>query len=440
MRVVYPNPHPQQRVTALLAALESRELQRLGLAVLLAAGAGWLVVLALLLRHVIFVSNDSLNNYAHVWYVSRRLWHHGRIPMHMPLLEHGEAYAFPYSFVPWLSAALLRPLLGDWVVTLWLALGAVGTLAASFWALPELRRVWPAAAVLLNSALLASLLLGQLPFLWASALLLAAVGAWRRDHFWWAIILGGLAQATHAPIVLPLAGLLVLAWLRWEPRPDRLLVAYGTSLLLAAPAVWFALASPVTLESSFGTIAANFFGTLAERAPVVALPLLLAALQHRRPRLAPAACAAVLALGIATLPLLHTAQAARALDRRPNTSLLAFIASPAFQPGQTYRFLRVGDDKVGMYELIQHGARLDSSFFPESVHHGSFVNADEYAAFLRQRGVDEVLIYQSDTAAYHSNEQQLLGRLTKSQYGGVWAEHQLHTADYDLYVIHHARG
>ena len=51
-----------------------------------------------------------------------------------------------------------------------------------------------------------------------------------------------------------------------------------------------------------------------------------------------------------------------------------------------------------------------------------------------------MLIYQSDTAAYHSNEQQLLGRLTKSQYGGVWAEHQLHTADYDLYVIHHARG
>lgn len=436
MRVVYP----QQRLTAMLAALEAGELERLGPAVLLAAGAGWLVVLALLLRHAIFVTNDSLNDYAHVWYVSRQLWHHGRIPIHLPLLEHGEAYAFPYSFVPWLSAALWRPLLGDWVVTLWLALGALGTLAAGFWALPELRRGWLAAAVLLNSALLASLLLGQLPFLWASALLLAAVGTWRRNRFWWAVILGGLAQATHAPIALPLTGLLVLAWLRWEPRPVRLLVAYAASLLLAAPAVWFALASPVTLESSFGTIAANFFGTVAERAPIVALPLLLAVLGGRCPKLAPAACAAVLALGLATLPLLHTADAAKALDRRPNTSLLAFIASPAFRPGETYRFLCVGDDKLGMYELIQHGARLDSSFFPESVHHAGFVNTDEYAAFLRLRGVDNVLIYQSYTTAYRSNEQQMLDRLTTSPYGGVWAEHKVHTKEYDLYVIHRARG
>ena len=121
-----------------------------------------------MLSHPIFVTGDSLNNYAHVWYVSQRFWHDHAIPLRMPVLGHGEAFAFPYGFIPWFTAALLRPLLGDWVVTLWLVLGALGTVAAAFWALPELRRgYWPA-LLLINPPLLDALVSDQMSFLWAA--------------------------------------------------------------------------------------------------------------------------------------------------------------------------------------------------------------------------------------------------------------------------------
>src|SRR5262249_45403641 len=82
--------------------------------------------------------------------------------------------AFPYAFIPWISAALLRPLLGDWVVTLWLVVGTIGLIAATFWAFPELRRGWWAAAVLVNPALVVASIIGQLPFLWGASMLVGA--------------------------------------------------------------------------------------------------------------------------------------------------------------------------------------------------------------------------------------------------------------------------
>src|SRR5439155_9278782 len=99
----------------------------------------WAVVIALILARPMFVSHDAVSNYAHVWYVSDRLWHAHRLAWRMPIIGHGRAFAFPYAFIPWLSAALARPLLGDWVVTLWLVLGCVGTAGATLWAFPELR-------------------------------------------------------------------------------------------------------------------------------------------------------------------------------------------------------------------------------------------------------------------------------------------------------------
>ena len=45
--------------------------------------AGWALVLALILGHRIFVSHDTVSNYAHVWYVSERLGHaHPAFTMH----------------------------------------------------------------------------------------------------------------------------------------------------------------------------------------------------------------------------------------------------------------------------------------------------------------------------------------------------------------------
>ena len=132
------------------------------------------------------------------------LWHHGRLPWRMPVLAHGDAYAYPYGFVNWTTAALVWPLFGNWAVTLWTALGAVGCIVATFVAFPELRRGWWAAAVLANPAILEALLFGQQSFAWGAMLLLFGIAAWRRGHRAWAAVLVGLAQANHAAIVLPI--------------------------------------------------------------------------------------------------------------------------------------------------------------------------------------------------------------------------------------------
>ena len=51
-----------------------------------------------------------------------------------------------------------------------------------------------------------------------------------------------------------------------------------------------------------------------------------------------------------------------------------FVTSSAFRPGLTYRVLRTSDGKVGMYQVIRAGGRLDSEFFPESIWGGMFAS------------------------------------------------------------------
>ncbi|MDQ1520945.1 MAG: hypothetical protein QOI55_2018, partial [Actinomycetota bacterium] len=254
-----------------------RVIDATGTIALVSAAAAWLVVLGRILRHRIFISHDTMISYAHVWYVSDRLWHGHGLPLRMPMLGHGKAYAFPYGFVPWTTAALLRPLFGDWVVTLWLVLGAVGVVAATWWAFPELRRGWWATAVLVNPALVTGELIGQLPFLWAAALLIAAIGCWRRDRRTAAIVLAALAQATHPAVIVPISAAVVLGWVAFEPDRRALLRAYGLSLLPAIVAAWFVLRSPVFVESSLATKLGNFAGTVGPRSLIVAVPILLVA-------------------------------------------------------------------------------------------------------------------------------------------------------------------
>src|SRR3974390_1882199 len=114
----------------------SAVLQWTGNGALILVIAAWAVVLALLLHHRVWASHDTMISYAHVWYISQRLWHGHGLPVRMPVLAHGQAFAYPYGFVPWTTAALFRPLLGDWVVTLWLVLGAIGSRVATFFPFP----------------------------------------------------------------------------------------------------------------------------------------------------------------------------------------------------------------------------------------------------------------------------------------------------------------
>ena len=401
-------------------------------------GGAWVLGLAFILAHRIYVTNDSLSNYIHVWYVGEHLWHGHGIPLHMPVLGHGEAYAFPYGFIPWFSAALLRPLFGDWIVTLWLVVGALGLIATQWWAFPELRGAWWTALLLANPMLVEGPLLGQLPFLWSVAMLFASIALWRRERWLAAGILLGLAQATHPAVMLPIAGPLILARLIWEPRRTRLMAYYVLSLAIAAPAVWLVVASPSVGDSSTGTLVANFFDTVSLRAIVVAAPFIGLVVQRTPLARIPAIIlAGLIALNIILVPIRQNEFAWTALTRNADESLVPFTRSSDFRAGATYRILRVADGKVGMYQLVQAGAHLDSEPFPESIDRRSWPTAAEYAAFLQNRKVEHVIIYTTYDRRYQTNEHALLRDLAAARIaaGSPCASLTVSTSDYDVFAV-----
>lgn len=401
-------------------------------ALLALALAAWLAGFAGILAHKVFVTNDSLSNYGHVWYVAQVFWDGDGLPYRFPELGHGDALAFPYGFLPWVTAALFRPLVGDWIVSLWLVLGGLGAIAAALWAFPELRKPLPFTLILVNPLMVESVILGQLPFLWATATWFGAIALWRRERFALAVVAAAIAQASHPAVVLPLAGLTVLGRLPFEANRRRLFIYYCASVLLALPGVAMVFLSPVVEDNTLYSLVANFVGTVSLRAGVTFAPFAAIALHRRLGRSQMLGLiAAVALLNVALVPIRGTSYAWQAFVRTPDTTLVPFLESPAFEPGATYRILRVADGKVGMYQLIQHGGKLDSEFFPESIDRRSWGTLADYEAFLRARQADYVIIYFAYDRRYATNEHDLLDQLAAKG----CADRTNPSPDFDLYRI-----
>jgi len=418
-----------------LAVSITRMRERSGRIALVLCGGAWVVLLVLIARHRVFVTFDSLNNYGHVWYVADRLRHGHGIPFRMPVLGHGKAYAFPYAFVPWLSAAVLFLVFDDWAVTAWLVIGTVLLIAAMFWALPEIRRGWWAAAALIDPFLVMVPTKGQLPFAWACAGMFAAIALWRRHQRGAATVFAALAQASHPGVVLPMMLVLVVFWWWFERDRRALARCYLISLVVALPAALLLLASPVASDAGLRSDLYNFWTTVGVRQLVVSVPIALAfsAQCASRPERAPTwfkpllhatrsatgpICFAIL-LGISAMYVLpgdwlDTRFSWGAIAREPDPSLLAFIHSPQFDRDATYRVLRAGGGKVGFYQLLRAGARLDSEFFPESFGRQHFTDTAAYERFLRNRHVDVVVLYDNFDQVGGENEPELLASMTQS--------------------------
>ena len=388
--------------------------------------AAWIVVLGWYLAHRIVLSSDSMNNYVHVWWIARDLWHHGHLPWHMPVLGHGDAYAYPYGFTNWTVAAILWPLFGNWAVTLTTALGALGCIAATFYAFPELRRGWWAAAVLANPAIIEALLFGQQAFVWGAAFLLVGLGCWRRDRPLAAALLVGVGQATHPAIVLPMTLALVAGSLLFDAAGRRKLLRwYGLSVAIALPAIALVLASPGYADATTRDRLVNFASTLAPRILVVLVPIVLVWVRRAGVRAyAPFALAGVLLLNVALQQPLNVAFQWRAFTRTaPTASLDTYLHSSAFVPGATYRVLRdAGDAKLGLYHVLLAGGRLDSEMFPESMAMHDFATADDYEQLLCRRHVDYVIAYDTYTASRDTNEIAVLRRLAANPTSSVHAQ------------------
>jgi hypothetical protein len=385
-------------------------LERAGDAIAVALAGTWVVCLVRVAAHRIFITHDSLIDYAHVWFVASRLWHGHGLPYRMPIVAHGAGVAFPYGIVPWTVAAFVRPVLGDWSVTLALVGAAAALVVLTFVAFPELRRGWWAAAVLANPALAAGLLNGQLPFLWAAAFFMGAVAAWQRDRRMLAVVLAALAQLTHAPVLVPIAAVTVALRSLGQPERRRLFGHYAISLVAAAPAVFVVLRSSVFTEASASARLIGFVDTVLPRSEFLLIPVVLAMAHRRWPRPAvgaglAAVVAIVLAVGWGPLRMPYSWHA---MGRQPDTAVADWVAGSSFRQGATYRVLGLADGRVGMYRLLQGGGRLDSDFFPESQLRRSWPDAETYSAALRDRQVDVVLIAPGYDDADQVNEVALL--------------------------------
>src|SRR5690349_19087616 len=94
---LHPNAPAQPPATSVVAAVATNTGRRRWFGsdwaafAFRAALVFWVVVMGLIVRRRIFISHDTISNYAHVWYVADRFRATGTIPFHMPALGHGKA-------------------------------------------------------------------------------------------------------------------------------------------------------------------------------------------------------------------------------------------------------------------------------------------------------------------------------------------------------------
>ncbi len=396
---------------------QSELLLRTGRVAAIVIAVAWGVICVLMLLRPVFISHDSLSNNVHVWFISDQLWSGHGIPMHVPALANGEALTFPYASIPWASAALLWPVLGDRAVTLWLVLGFAATVVATFWAFPSLRRGWWAAATLTNPALVISPLLGQLPFMWSIACFTFAIGLWRRNRVWPAVLLTAAASIIHPAVVVPIVAVVVLGWLPFEaPERRRSLAGWWLlTVVVSLPAVWAVFQSPVVAQTSMQTQIGALLQTVGMRLLVILVPIVLVLAQRyvRPPGWAPVALTVVFV--VLQWPMYTPFGmdfAWGSLTREPDAQVDAFVDDGGVRAGDTYRVLTGRDGKYGLYAVARAGGVLDAEFFPEGLHRGPFGSTRSYARFLRERSVDTVAWFPSYDDRYtRSNERELLAEM-----------------------------
>ena len=112
-----------------------------------------------------------------------------------------------------------------------------------------------------------------------------------------------------------------------------------------------------------------------------------------------------------------------------------FLHSSSFVRGRTYRVLRDGDAKLGMYRLLQAGGHIDSEFFPEGMAIRNFKSAHDYEKLLCTRKVDYVLDFSTYDIARHTNEHRLLLALGRERSGSPRVRLAKASPDLDVFAI-----
>jgi glycosyltransferase involved in cell wall biosynthesis len=369
-----------------------------------------------LLINPIFLGDDSVHNYAHVWYISQQLFDHARLPLRMALLDSGRAVTFPYALVPYLlSAVLFRPL-GDWAVTLMMAVAVLGSVWTAGLVRPVLRSPWFLLLFIMNPFFIDAVYSFQFATLWSAIFFFLFIWGFERRRYLLAAPLLWLTVSSH-PIVgafaVGLYGLWLLALDRARVRPLVLLsIPVGLALI---PIFWMMLLTSSVRENSLPTVVLSVLDVLPRRGTVMMAPfifVLIAPLVRRFYLPTFAVFAGFLAVGLLmTTGPLRVSHGSYYGAVHFSTDIYAdFFKSPQFVPGATYRVLEPNEREDGMYHFIRHGAVLSNEFYSESVFRRSWTEA-QYGCYLAFKGVDYVVVEKAYLRQWPVNEQDLLESL-----------------------------
>ncbi len=390
-----------------------------------------------ILTRTIYLGDDTINNYAHVWYISHRLFDSGTIPLRFSELDGGRAFTFPYAIVPWTANALVYPVLGDWSVTLFLVLGGVAAAAGALLVRPSMRDPWLLLPFLANPFFIDAVGSGQYAFLWSAAGFFALV--WAAEKRRWPLAAAALwfTVSTH-PIEGGLAVALYLLWSAARSRGVRLplLLVALAALPLLIPSVYFAFDTPAVGENTWRTIAVSIGEDLPRRGSVLLAPFVLAwaapflRRHYRTAGLAFAAAAVPLVLlssgALEDMPGVgawaEQGSYAGIVSAASQTDYRGYMGSGDFHSGAVYRVLSPNDREQGSYYLIRHHGVLANELFSESQRRTSWAETS-YRCYLAAKHIDRVVVERGYAEQFHTNEQSLLdGLVSRGQaqvsYGG----------------------
>lgn len=354
----------------------------------------------------IYLGNDSINNYARVWYLHRLIFEEHSFDWHVRYLLGGHALTLPYGVVPWLATVPFFHLIGDRAVTLSFLAGVLFYFFAATRARPALADPRLLAIMALSSLLIESMLAFQYSFIWSAGFFFLLVDAIDHKKHAWALLWGLLSVTTH-----PFAGLIAISVyaahvIANDRSRIRDLPPFGVVLgIVCLPFLLYIRTQPYVGDTTEHLVHTLIY-MIRFRSAVLVVPFLLTwnARWARR----------------WSLPL-TLVMLASLLARNANGNVNYFgvnhdtwnvyeqyMDSPAFEPGATYRILGANDKEDGMYYLIQHGGVLASDLFDQGMYRRWWSNEDQYRCLLRAEGVDYVMFENYYLAKYKSNERDIL--------------------------------
>lgn len=354
----------------------------------------------------IYQGGDSMNNYAHVWYISKNLWH-GALPFHVRYLENGHALTFPYGFIPWTLASLFRPVAGDYAVTWTMAAGVLLLL----WVVFRTRlhgRPWLLVFFILSPFLIEAILSAQMAFVWALLFGYLYVSAWERGRFWQSLIWLVLAAGTHLLIMGIILGLYNLWVFLREPALRRRIASLSLLGALALiPEMWYVAQTPAVTSNSLLFLIGDTAGTMVQRLGLFVWPFLITWLADWETErlLQPAAVTVLAVVAVVYTWPLNLSLSAQSW-RRPGTAYHGlytaapddyrdYLESSTFVPGAVYRVMEDTAQEQGQYFFIQRGAVLSNEFFGESMDRKVWKDGARYEKLLAKKQVDFVVLNKS---------------------------------------------